>query len=338
MKALRVPANFRADAPEIAVTAIPDCPVCGGRERQWFASGHDYEIETCRNRWDFWSCSSCETVWLDPRPADRELSTIYPPTYYAYNMEQNVSSFAMKGKMLLDRRKIANILRHAERPPQSYLDIGCGNGRYLDLFAKQGIAKEHIFGLELSESQVETLRHRGFNAWCRRVEDCTEIAPESIDLATMFHVIEHVADPDAVIGRVAEWLRPGGRLVIETPNVAALDARLFAGRWWGGLHIPRHWTLFQQNSLDSLLNRNGLEIESVGYQTGHSFWMYSLHHVFKYNTIRPMPLLARCFDPLKGLPFLIAFTAFDTIRRLLGLRTSSLLMVARKPEVPPPAA
>lgn len=331
MKSFPLPATFRADAPEISVTPVPNCPVCGGQDRRWFASGHDYEIETCRNEWHFWSCRSCETVWLDPRPADAELGTIYPSTYYAYNMEKNVSSFAMKAKMVLDRRKFANILKKADKAPESFLDIGCGNGRYLDLFAERGIPRERIYGLELDEGQVESLRDRGFNAWCRRVEECSEIAPESIDLATMFHVIEHVADPDAVVARIAEWLRPGGRLVIETPNIDALDARLFAGRWWGGLHIPRHWTLFQRDSLARLFARNGLELESVGYQTGHSFWMYSLHHALKYNAILPMPWLARWFDPLKGLPFLIAFTAFDTVRRLVGLRTSALLMVARKP-------
>lgn len=89
--------------------------------------------------------------------------------------------------------------------------------------------------------------------------------------------------------------------------------------------------MFQRESLARLLARNGLEIESVSYQTGHSFWMYSLHHWLKYNSTLPMPRLARWFDPLNGLPFLIAFTGFDTIRRLLGLRTSALLMVARKP-------
>ncbi len=99
-------------------------------------------METCGNRWDFWQCDVCSAVWLDPRPAVSELAAIYPPTYYAYQIEQKVSALSLKGKEILDRLKFADVLRTIGAEPRSYLDIGCGNGRYLDVFAKRGISKE----------------------------------------------------------------------------------------------------------------------------------------------------------------------------------------------------
>jgi len=45
-----------------------------------------------------------------------------------------------------------------------------------------------------------------------------------------------------------------GALVVETPNLDSWDARLFKETWWGGYHIPRHWTLFDANSLRRLSN------------------------------------------------------------------------------------
>jgi SAM-dependent methyltransferase len=326
---LPLPVGFNAQAPEIATERVYNCPVCASSTRTPFARGHDYELETCRNEWHFWRCVDCGTVWLDPRPAVDSLGVIYPPHYYAYAMSEKVSAVALKGKEILDKFKFDAILAHSTSPPKSFLDIGCGDGRYLKLFAKRGVPKQCIYGLELSEAPVRRLHELGFQVHMRRVEDCCEIPVASIDLATMFHVIEHVDDPLRVVQRVAEWLSPGGLFAVETPNIASWDAKLFKDRWWGGYHIPRHWTLFEPDSLRHLFVKAGLEVLHVSYQTGHSFWMYSFHHVTKYNSRAPG--FAKWFDPLKGLPLLVGFTGFDILRRTLGWRTSAMLMVARKP-------
>jgi 2-polyprenyl-3-methyl-5-hydroxy-6-metoxy-1,4-benzoquinol methylase len=323
------PTSAPFSAPTITTEPVPKCPICGGAKRQFFASGFDFEIETCRNRWDFWQCDFCSAVWLDPRPAVSELATIYPPTYYAYQIEQKVSPLSLRGKEILDRVKFAGVLRTIGTEPRSFLDIGCGNGRYMDVFAKRGISKSSIYGLELSDSQIKELQLKGYKAFKRRVEDCEEIPPGSIDLATMFHVIEHVADPIAVIERIGTWLSDGGHLVIETPNIDSIDARIFQRSFWGGYHIPRHWTLFNETSLRRLFETAGLKVIGVSYETGHSFWMYSFHHLIKYKL--RMPRLARCFNPLTGMPFLIAFTGLDIIRRTFGFRTSAMLLIAQKP-------
>ena len=65
------------------------------------------------------------------------------------------------------------------------------------------------------------------------------------------------------------------------------------------------------------------------YQTGHSFWMYSFHHLLRYRL--GLVGLSHWFDPIKGLPFLIAFTGLDKLRAALGFRTSAILVIARKP-------
>jgi SAM-dependent methyltransferase len=324
-----LPPGFNADAPEISIEHVPYCPVCRSANRSHFASGYDYELETCRNEWNFWRCARCATVWLDPRPAATELGIIYPASYYAYNRSEKLSPIARKGKQLLDRIKFNGFLKQTGIPT-SFLDIGCGDGRYLDLFASRGICKDRICGVDLSEEQVKRLRQRGYQVYRRRVEDCSEIPAESIDLATMFHVIEHVADPVHVVRRIAEWLSPGGAVVVETPNLDSWDARLFKESWWGGYHIPRHWTLFNVNSLRRLFERCGLTVQHHAYQTGHASWMNSFHHAAKYNSRSPRPRLADWFLLPKGLPMLIAFTGLDIVRRTLGARTSTILMVARK--------
>ncbi len=318
-----------ANKPEIATQDVPACPVCRSDRFEKYATGYDYELQTCRNEWRFVRCLSCGHVWLNPRPAISSLPIIYPPTYYAYNYANQINPIALKGKEFLDRGKMKSILRELPKPPQSYVDIGCGDGRFLRAMQRQGLDRSSIYGLELDDKVIAPLVDQGFKAYCRRVEDCTEIASGSIDLATMFHVIEHVDDPAAVTRKVADWLSPGGVFAVETPNLDSLDARKFKNHFWGGYHIPRHWNLFTPMTLKKLLEDAGLQVIATTFQTGHSFWMYSYQHTLNFGN-NPRKRLARLFNPLTGLPMLMAFTAYDKLRAALGAQTSAMLILAQK--------
>ena len=324
------PGEFTAvDIPSVPEEAVPACPICRATDFAPHALGFDYEMLTCRNCWRFVRCRRCAHVWLNPRPALSALSVIYPAHYYAYNY-QNISALALRSKALLDARKIGWILAHRPAPPRAYLDVGCGDGRYLRALERRGVPRPHLFGLELDRHSVETLAAAGYQARCSRVEDCDALPEGAMDLITMFHVIEHVDDPRRTVERIVRWLAPGGLFAVETPNRDSLDARLFERGLWGGYHIPRHWNLFSTATLTRLLVDCGLEVVAVRYQTGHSFWMYSFHHALRYGR-RRFPRLSRAFDPLASLPLLALFTAFDLARAALGFRTSAVLIVARRP-------
>ena len=326
------PAEFDNPAiPEIATTDVPLCPLCGQGHFHTFAEGYDYELQTSRNKWRFVQCDACSHVWLNPRPAISTLGIIYPTTYYAYNYATKINPIAVKAKEMLDVAKMKAILAHLKRAPRSFLDVGCGDGRFLKVMEKKGVPRARDYGLELDEAVLEPLEKAGYQVACERVEDSTLVPDGSLDLVTMFHVIEHVDDPGPVIRKLATWMAPGGVLAIETPNLDALDQRLFHDSYWGGYHIPRHWNLYTAKTLARQLKDAGLEPVATMYQTGHSFWMYSMHHWMRFEG-NPHPRLAKLFDPIGSLAFLAGFTLWDKLRGLFGFRTSAVLMLARKPD------
>ena len=326
-----VPEEFlRRKSPTIATEEVPACPVCDASDFEQFAVGFDYELLTCANPWRFVRCRDCRHVWLNPRPAVTELGVVYPPTYYAYNYD-TINPTARKAKEMLDRRKIAKIVRHCSKAPESYLDVGCGDGRFLRVMEQMGVPRGGLYGLELDRRVVERLRGQGYGGvYCERAEDVSSFPEGSIDLVSMFHVIEHVDNPGTVIARVRRWLAPGGVFALETPNLDSLDARIFQQSYWGGYHIPRHWNLFTPATISRLLTDNGLEVMATVFQTGHSFWMYSLHHAVRYEG-KSRPRLGAWFDPMKSLIGLAGFTAFDLVRETLGAKTSAMLVICRKP-------
>jgi 2-polyprenyl-3-methyl-5-hydroxy-6-metoxy-1,4-benzoquinol methylase len=319
----------RRRSPLIATESVPACPVCGASQYSDYAAGFDYELQTCRNRWQFVQCSGCGHVWLNPRPAVTELGVIYPPTYYAYNYS-GINPIARHAKALLDRRKMTKILRSCGRRPHTYLDIGCGDGRFLRVLEKLGVPRSGLYGLELDKGVVKRLQDEGYpDVFCERVEDASEIPEKGIDLITMFHVIEHVDNPATVVRRISSWLSSEGIFALETPNLDSLDARLFHRTYWGGYHIPRHWNLFTPSTIARLLTDAGMEVIATIFQTGHSFWMYSLHHSVRYEG-SSRPGLGKWFDPVKSLAGVATFTGIDLLRGALGAKTSAMLVIARK--------
>ena len=264
-----------------------------------------------------------------PRPDGRGARTIYPPTYYAYNYEQ-LSAVARSGKEAMDSPQAAVKILGGAGAPQRYLDVGCGDGRYLEAMAKRGLPAFRALRPRARRATVAGLRRRGLSTSTASGWSTSTHPRASFDLITMFHVIEHVASPREVVERLVGWLRPGGVLAMETPNIDSLDARMFADGTWGGFHIPRHWYLFDPQTFRLLATDAGLEVEAIRYQTGHAFWMYSVHHRLRYGA-KPKPRLARFFDPLNSVPPLLAFTAFDRARSLVGAKTSAMLLLAKKP-------
>jgi 2-polyprenyl-3-methyl-5-hydroxy-6-metoxy-1,4-benzoquinol methylase len=310
------------------VDVVPACHVCGSCHAKEIARGYDYEMETCANEWPVVQCAQCGHAWLNPRPAAAELPRIYPETYYSYDIERRVGNFAMRVKSRLDARKLRATFDALRIKPKNFLDIGCGDGRYLSVIESMGVARDDLFGLEIDERAVAVARDRGYRVFLGNAETWEGFAAQKFDVITLFHVIEHVADPTRLLRRLREWLSDDGVIIMETPNIESADARLFRKRFWGGYHFPRHWHFFEAATIGRCLERAGCTVRSISYQTGHSFWAFSVHHALKYNKSIPLPTLARLFNPLDSLPVLAAATALDLARAALGFRTSAMMVVA----------
>lgn len=224
-------------------TVSVKCCVCGGIDGELYSRGWDFEYGTTQEQFSFQACRECGHVYLNPRPAAEELPLIYPSEYYAYDMEKSVNSLALKTKHFIEKRKIRRLLRYCEAEEPRCLDIGCGDGRLLDAIASRGVPRDHLWGVELSESVVERLKARGYHGHFGRIEEL-DLPADSFDFILMFQVLEHVEDPPVILEAVSRLLAPGGIFVVETPNILSLDAKIFRRRYWGGYHFPRHWNLF----------------------------------------------------------------------------------------------
>jgi SAM-dependent methyltransferase len=130
-----------------------------------------------------------------------------------------------------------------------WADIGCGR----DIFPRNpGLAKElvsragYVFGIDPDPNIKENpFINEAFHGI---VEDCT--TPRRFDVITMRMVAEHIVDPDRAIAKIAELMKPGGKLLIYTPyKWAAMSvvASLIPFRW----HHPLKQLIWDAEARDT---------------------------------------------------------------------------------------
>jgi ubiquinone/menaquinone biosynthesis C-methylase UbiE len=152
-------------------------------------------------------------------------------------------------------------------PVGTLLDVGCGGGRFLNRMQKRGWKVE---GSDFDEQATKKVTSRyGIKTYVGDLCQC-ELPSNSFDVITMSQTIEHLYTPETTLRECLRILKPGGLLVMTTPNVNSIAAAEF-GAHWRGWEAPRHLHLFSVESLQRLTQHVGFEIgEARSYTAGCS--------------------------------------------------------------------
>ncbi len=140
-------------------------------------------------------------------------------------------------------------------------DIGCGAGSFLSHVS--GLARK-IIAIEPTERYHDSLRERGYDVFSYAA-DALKNHPEGIDIAVTFQVIEHVFNPRAFLAEIAALLKPGGRLIIATPNRDDVMMKLLPEDFSPFYYRAAHRWYFDSPSLHYCIELAGLHVKSQRY-------------------------------------------------------------------------
>jgi len=300
------------------------CPSCGADKPRAYASGRDFEYETCDGEFSFLRCGACGALYLSPRPDLSALDVIYPPEYAPYHFDEE--RLMHRARNFFQKRGVP-YFRALLAPAADILDAGCGTPAYVELLRKHGSPGWKLWGNDFSARTIAELQRRGFQTLPGRFEDI-DLPEGSFDAIFLRQVLEHLDCPMAVINRAAGLLKTGGRLIIETPNFDAWDARLFKKRYWGGYHFPRHWTVFNPEIISAAGKKAGLATEKISFMLSPSFWVQSLHHGLQDHG---WPRLARIFFTYVNPVVMGCAVMADLAQLALTGKTSNMRVILRKP-------
>jgi 2-polyprenyl-3-methyl-5-hydroxy-6-metoxy-1,4-benzoquinol methylase len=352
---------MRGSSPFVEAAVRAACPGCGEPGQLLYQDLRDlvYGVD---GRWGFARCTVCGTLWLDPVPAPEDESRLYPESYGPHHSpgapeatlprwlqrerawQAAIQSGFVAAVLGYDQLRVsrrarligrvigpfrplrdnaAAMIMFAPRVPGRLLDVGCGEGSFIALMASLGW---DVSGVEPNPAAARTAARRvGGAVFCATVEDA-HLPAASYDLVTMSHVLEHLRDPERALRKVRTLLRPGGRLVITTPNVGSLGHRLFRGSW-RPLEPPRHLTLFTGRSLRKVVEKSGLTVLYAASLTRTAWWVAAQSAFIRRGA--PVPPVERIVPGWGSRAFAILETIAALVWREAG---EELLIVAQQPE------
>lgn len=182
-----------------------------------------------------------------------------------------IESFGLKNR----ERYLKSLFLGTDITRLNVLDYGCGAGDFMRQLRRLGVGG--IVGYDFDPEACACAREQGLTAFCSESEFRAE---GPYDYVFLNHVVEHLGNPVADLAAQALLLKPGGRLVIRTPNSTSFLARLF-GSHWRGWETPRHLHIFNTRSIQRLIARADTpELRVVRVATSNAMFMGMFHESF----------------------------------------------------------
>lgn len=310
----------------IQTNPCPSCYLCGSQGQPLYQGLEDRLLDTPGD-WSFKKCEKpdCGLVWLDPMPVPEEIGKAYK-NYYTHREIRDVPGtwrqrayqwvkegyFARKygyhsesvsiwkkflGCLLYfhpGRRENLDfsVMYLPVQPNGLLLDVGCGSGQKLKFMKDMGWLAE---GVDFDPVAVDRAKAKGLHVRSGTLE-AQKYPQNYFDAITMSHLIEHVYQPLELLRECYRILKPGGRVVIVTPNSESWMHKRFKNNWLG-LDPPRHLHVFSLMSLRWLAKKAGFKKLRISTTIREANGLFvaskSIQRTGKYVWGSPMPYSIR---------------------------------------------
>lgn len=263
------------------------CPNCKSTNTKIYIKNASDKMHGLVGYWDYYICKKCRIVFQNNLEKEK-ITSYYPLNEYYTSVEDPECLKGIKYNTVLcfysDKnvnwyKKVFYIIFKSiiQGIPKfvkngKVLDIGCGNGKTLNILKSVGW---DTYGFELNPKSIQIIQRNGHG-----VVDNIEKCNVKFDAILMQHVIEHIYDFNKTVSLLKTLLRENGELIITTPNRKSLNFYLFTKNWFH-LDCPRHVQIFYPNLLKNILCENGFTVERIFY-TGQ---LSGIEKSFQYRGI-----------------------------------------------------
>lgn len=191
------------------------CPVCGGDSFEsvgrYCGTASPFNNKSSK----LVECSACGLVHMSPLPKEIEIDDFYESYWDEETSVQSTNSNSLIGYKAQSNSRIDFLLeQNISLENKSVLDFGAGQGFFEEAIRKRDVKNCNYCAVEADLEMVETLKSRGINV----APKIDAFDDKQFDVVVVFHVLEHLLDPNNVIEMLMKYIKPSGFLIIEVPN------------------------------------------------------------------------------------------------------------------------
>jgi 2-polyprenyl-3-methyl-5-hydroxy-6-metoxy-1,4-benzoquinol methylase len=260
-------------------------------------------------------CVACGFLFTQNFPPESCIESYYETSDYISHSDTkkgvvNRAYHIVRSYML--RRKARLVMRETHLSTGSLLDIGTGTGYFADTMRREGWRVEAIE----KSAQARAFAKEHFDLDIHPDEALHHYSPESFDVVTLWHVMEHLEPLDRVWETLDTLLKPTGVLVVAVPNCSSYDAKVY-GAYWAAYDVPRHLWHFTPDTMQRWGSKHGFALKA----------RYAMPFDAFYISILSEKYIGRSFPFLRGM-----ITGLVALIGTIGKRerSSSMIYVFRK--------
>lgn len=241
------------------ILKIDICPLCGKSRFEkvmictdHYATGEPFEIFRCKD---------CGFMFTQNAPDENVIGRYYEsPDYISHSdTHKGLMNKVYHGvrQVMLSRK--AKLIRHnCDTSRGKLLDIGAGTGYFPHFMAGKGW---EVSAIEKSQ-QARTFAKEHFNLDVKGPEALDAFPPQSFDVITLWHVMEHLQNLNETWERLSVILKERGVLIIAVPNPSSFDARHYK-EFWGAYDVPRHLWHFTPSVMQQFGAKHGFKLSGL---------------------------------------------------------------------------
>lgn len=241
--------------------------------KKHFLTVKDHSVS--KEIFDLYYDEELDMLITSPQPELQNLGKYYESEDYISHTDNKRSLFEKAYhfvKNIALKNKI-NLINSQQPQKGKLLDIGAGTGDFLLTAKNDGW---ETIGVEPSDRAKNIAKEKGISF----VEDISTLESNSLDVITMWHVLEHVPNLEHQIQELKRLLKPTGTLIVAVPNYKSFDAGHYK-TFWAAYDVPIHFWHFSKKSIQLLFERVDMKLEKILPMKFDSFYVSLLSEKYK---------------------------------------------------------
>lgn len=194
-------------------------------------------------------CKNCGLIFSNPILENKKINKLYKQSSFSYDNESNYLKKTY-------RYYLEQVLNNSDKNKLRLLDIGCGNGFFLEEMKRAGI--KLVSGIEPSKPAVEKAPKSIRKSIKNDILKPNIFKNNYFDIICCFHTLDHITNPNYFLKICFKLLKKGGVVLFIVHNTDGLSVKLFGEK--SAIFDIEHIYLFNPISLKTTFSKNGFKV------------------------------------------------------------------------------